>query len=462
MPISFDAIVIGAGQAGPSLAAALAKQGMKTAIVERHLFGGTCVNTGCIPSKTLIANARVAHMINRSNDYGINIQGPIAIDMSQVKKRKDAIVQRSTQGVEQWLRNTNGITVFNDHGHFVDHQQIAVGDEILTGSKIFINVGARALVPPFPGLDKINYYTNSSIMDVDFLPEHLLIIGGSYIGLEFAQMYRRFGSKVTVVEKSTRIISREDEDISTACQEILENEGIEIRLNANCIGFKPSNNGIIANVDCESGDNSINASHLLLAVGREPNTQDLGLEKVGIETNERGFIQVDEQLQTTAPGVWALGECNGQGAFTHTSYNDYQIIAENLLNNGKRSIDERILCYGLFIDPPLARIGLTENQATQSYKNVLVATRPMSRVSRAVEKGETQGFMKILVDGDSKFILGAAILGVDGDEAIHTILSNMYSQSPYTTLLNAVHIHPTVAELIPTLLEGLKPISTVT
>jgi len=455
----FDAIIIGAGQAGPSLAVRLAETGMKVAIVERHLFGGTCVNTGCIPTKTLIASAYAAQLTRRSEDYGVIIKSAIDVDMKKVKARKDAIVKRSNNGVETWLKNANNVTVYQNHASFENANTIRVGDELLTADKIFINVGARAFVPDMPGLDQINYFDNSSIMNVDFLPEHLLIIGGSYIGLEFAQMYRRFGSKVTIIEKAPRLIPREDEDISECVQDILEKEGINFRLNAECISMSKQGDKIAVDLECESSDHEVIGSHLLLAVGRKPNTHDLGLNKVGIETNDRGFINVNDELQTSVPHIWALGECNGKGAFTHTSYNDYEIVADNLLNNDSRKVTDRILTYGLFIDPPLARVGMTETQVRESGIKALIGTRAMSRVSRAVEKGESQGFMKVIVDANTQEILGAAILGLNGDEAIHCIIDVMYSKKPYSTITHAVHIHPTVAELIPTVFGDLKPLT---
>lgn len=457
--IQYDAIIIGAGQAGPALAVRLAQSGMKVAIAERHLFGGTCVNTGCIPTKTLVASAYAANMVKHSVDYGIDIVGDISVDMKIVKARKDKIVERSNQGVESWLKNTENLTVYESHASFESVNTLRVDDELLTAEKIFINVGARAFNPAIPGFDHINYFDNSSMMDVDFIPEHLIIIGGSYIGLEFAQMYKRFGSEVTVIEKAPRVIPREDEDISQAVLEILENGGINFRLNAECMRSSKENNNVVVNLDCsESETPNVTGTHLLLAVGRQPNTHDLGVESAGVTTDERGFITVDDHCRTSIPGIWAIGECNGRGAFTHTAYNDYEIVAANLLDNEPRKISDRILCYGLFIDPPLARVGMTENEVRASGRKALIGTRPMARVGRAVEKGESQGFMKVIVDAETKLILGAAILGMNGDEAIHCILDTMYAKQPYTTITHAVHIHPTVAELIPTMLGELKPL----
>ncbi len=458
MTENYDALIIGTGQAGPSLAARLAGEDWKVAIIERSRFGGTCVNEGCTPTKALVASARVAHVARRAADYGVEIDGSIAVNMAAVKARKDRIVQRSTTNVEKWLRGLDNCTVYQGHARFEGSSTVRVGDTCLHADKIFVNVGTRPSVPPMPGLNEVEYLTSSQMMDVDFVPEHLVIIGGSYIGLEFGQMYRRFGSEVTIVQRGPRLIPRDDEDVSEAVREILANEGIDIRLNAECTEAEAQGEGVRVRLDCDAGAPAVEGSHLLLAVGRRPNTDDLGLETTGIEVNERGTIVVDEELQTAEPGIWALGDCNGRGAFTHTSYNDYEIVAANLLGGDTRRVSDRFLCYGLFIDPPLARVGLTEAEVRRSGRPALVAKRPMSRVSRAIEKGETQGFMKIAVDAETKLILGAAILGTGGDESIHCIIDVMYAKAPYTVIERAVHIHPTVAELIPTLLSDLEPL----
>jgi pyruvate/2-oxoglutarate dehydrogenase complex dihydrolipoamide dehydrogenase (E3) component len=457
MTIRFDAIVIGTGQSGPALAARLSEAGMKVAVIERKHFGGTCVNTGCIPTKTLVASAYAAHLARRAAEYGVTA-GPVNVDMTRVKARKDEISGRSTQGVESWMRGLANGTVYQGHARLESPRTVRVNDELLEAEKIFINVGGRALVPAMPGLDQVPFFTNSSMMDVDFLPEHLVVIGGSYVGLEFAQMYRRFGAAVTVVEKGPRLIAREDDDVTRAVREILESEGIVIRLNAECMSVRKEGDGIAVSLDCVEDSRQVVGSHLLLAVGRVPNTDDLGLDKAGVEIDGAGYIKVDEQLRTNVPGIWALGDCNGKGAFTHTSYNDYEIVAANLLDNDPRKLSDRIMTYALFIDPPLGRAGMTEAQVRAAGRKALVATRPMTRVARAVEKGETQGFMKVLVDAETKAILGAAILGVTGDEVIHLLLDVMYAKAPYTTVSRAMHIHPTVSELIPTLLQGLKPL----
>jgi len=458
MTARFDAIVIGTGQAGPALAARLSEAGMKVAIIERKRFGGTCVNTGCIPTKTLVASAYAAHLTRRASDYGISIGGEIRVDMKRVKARKDEIAGRSNKSVEEWMRGLKNGTVYHGHARFENARTVRVNSETLEAERIFINVGGRALVPPMPGLDQVPYLTNSSMMDVDFLPEHLIIIGGSYIGLEFGQMYRRFGADVTIIEKGARLIAREDEDVSDAIQEILQSEGIQIRLNAECISARREGERIVAGLDCAEASRQVAGSHLLLAVGRVPNTDDLALDKAGIEIDSAGYIKVDDQLRTNIPGVWALGDCNRRGAFTHTSYNDYEIVAANILDNDPRRVSDRIMTYALFTDPPLGRAGMTAAEARASGRKALVATRPMTRVARAVEKGETQGFMKVVVDARTKEILGAAILGVTGDEVIHLLLDVMYAKAPYTTVSRAMHIHPTVSELIPTLLQSLQPL----
>ena len=458
MATKYDAIVIGTGQAGPPLAVRLADTGMKVAIIERKRFGGTCVNNGCIPTKTLVASARTAHVARRAGDYGVMIPGSIAVDMKKVKMRKDALVRRSSEGVEKWLKNTQNLTVYEGHARFDDAHRVRVGDELLEADKIFINVGGRASVPPLGGIDEVSYLNNSTMMDVDFLPEHLIVIGGSYVGLEFAQMYRRFGSEVTVVERGPRLIHPEDEDISENIKTILEGEGIKIRLGAECIAFEKRGDKMAVQVNCSTGDKTVIGSHALLAVGRVPNTNDLGLEQAGIEVDKHGYIQVDDQLRTNVPGIYALGDCNGRGAFTHTAYNDYEILAANLLDGDERRVSDRITAYALYIDPPLGRAGMTEAEVRKSGRKALIGRRPMTEVGRAREKGETDGFMKILVDAETKKIIGASLLGIECDEVIHSILDVMYANAPYTVIQRAMHIHPTVTELIPTMLGELKPL----
>jgi pyruvate/2-oxoglutarate dehydrogenase complex dihydrolipoamide dehydrogenase (E3) component len=455
----FDAIVIGAGQAGPSLAGRLTAAGMKVALVERKLFGGTCVNTGCMPTKTLVASAYAAHLARRSAEYGVAIESSIKIDMKRVKARADTVSTNARTNVEKWLRGMDGLTVIEGHARFEGPDIIRVGESLLKAPRIFINVGGRASVPDMPGVGAVDYLTNTSILKLDTIPRHLVVVGGSYIGLEFAQMYRRFGAEVTVVEKASRLIAREDEDVSEAIQEILTDEGIAMRTSATCIGFKPRPDGVAVDVDCTSGEPAVVGSHVLLAVGRRPNTDDLGLDKAGVAADARGYIVVDDGLTTTVPGIWALGDCNGRGAFTHTAYNDYEIVAANLLDGGNRRVSDRIPAYALYVDPPLGRVGLSETEAARTGRKLLVSERPMTRVGRAIEKGETKGFMKVVADAETKQILGAAILGAGGDEAIHGILDMMNAGATYPVLQWAVPIHPTVSELIPTVLGELKPLS---
>jgi pyruvate/2-oxoglutarate dehydrogenase complex dihydrolipoamide dehydrogenase (E3) component len=454
----FDVIIIGTGQAGPSLAARFAAAGRSVAIIERHKFGGTCVNTGCIPTKTLVASAYAVHLARRGSEYGFAVNGDVRVDMKRVKARKDAISGRSNRGVEEWLRGLENCTVVQGHARFQSSRTVVVNDEVLEANKIFVNVGGRASVPPIQGIDDVPFFNNSSMMDTDFLPGHLVIVGGSYVGLEFAQMYRRFGSEVTIIEMGPRLIGREDEDVSATVREILEAEGIRIRLNATCLSLKKQDGGVAVGVECIEGSPEVFGTHVLLAVGRTPNTQDLGLDRAGIATDERGYIIVDDQLQTNVPGIWALGDCNGRGAFTHTSYNDYEIVADNLLNGDRRRVSDRIQAYALYTDPPLGRCGMTDAEIRISGRTALVAKYPMSRVSRAFEKGETQGFIKITVDAATKQILGAAILGTGGDEVIHVLLEVMYAKAAYTLIQRAMHIHPTVAEYLPTVLSNLEPL----
>lgn len=452
----FDAIIIGAGQAGPSLASRLTSAGKTVAFVERKHFGGTCVNTGCMPTKAMVASAYAAHLARRGADYGVTT-GPITIDFARVMARKDTVRFNSRKGVEGWLKGMPNITVIEGHARFEGPHEVRVGGELLSADQIFLNVGGRAATPDFPGVEDVPYLTNVSIMDLDTLPRHLIVIGGSYIGLEFAQMFRRFGSEVTVIEKGPRLIGREDADVSVAILAILEKEGINFRLNAECIRFAKRGDEVVAGVDCTAGAPEIVGSHLLLATGRRPNTDDLDLDRAGVKTDARGYVEVDETLRTNVPHIFAMGDCNGRGAFTHTAYNDFEIISANLIDGEARKVSDRIATYGLFIDPPLGRAGMTETEARKSGRKLLIGTRPMTRVGRAVEKGETEGFMKVIVDADSKEILGASILGTGGDEAVQSILDVMYAGKPYTTITHAVHIHPTVSELIPTVFGDLHP-----
>ena len=453
----FDAIIIGTGQAGPPLAVRFAGAGKTVAIIERHKFGGTCVNTGCIPTKTLVASAYAIHTARRGMEYGFAV-GEVRADIARVKARKDEASARSSRGVEEWLRGTANCTVLEGQARFASPNSVVVNDESLHADKIFINVGARASVPELAGIHDVPFLTNSSMMDIDFLPAHLVIIGGSYVGLEFAQIYRRLGSEVTIVEVAPRLIGREDEDVSQAVREILEAEGIRVLLNAKRISLAKRADGAVS-ITCGENRTEIVGTHVLLAAGRTPNTSDLGLDRAGVAVDQRGYIVVDDQLQTNVPGIWALGDCNGRGAFTHTSYNDYEIVGDNLFNADHRRISDRIQAYALYIDPPLGRCGMTDAQVRESGRRALAVKYPMSGVSRAYEKGETQGFMKVCVDAETKQILGAAILGVGGDEVIHVLLDMMYAKAPYTVVQRAMHVHPTVAEFLPTILGKLEPLA---
>ena len=457
MTARFDAIIIGAGQAGPALAGRLTSAGMTVALVERHLFGGTCVNTGCTPTKAMVASAYAAHLARRAADYGVRVPDGVSVDFAAVMARKDAISGKSRDGVESWLRGMERCSVYQGHARFASPREVSVDDELLAADRIFLNVGGRALAPDMPGLSDIRYLTNSSILRLQNLPRRLVVIGGSYIGLEFAQMFRRFGSEVTVIEKGPRLASREDEDVSDAIREILEREGVAVRTGAECIRFEPRGEEIAVGLDCAAGAPEIVGDEVLLAIGRRPNTDELDVEKAGVELDGRGYVKVDDELRTTAPNVWALGDCNGRGAFTHTAYNDFEIVAANLLDGASRRVGDRIPAYALYTDPPLGRVGLTEAQARATGRKVKVGKRPMTRVARAVEKGETAGFMKIVVDAENQEILGAAILGVGGDEAIHGVLDAMNLGAPYPELEKAVPIHPTVSELIPTVLQEALP-----
>ena len=455
----YDAIVIGTGQSGPSLAARCQREGLKVAVVERHKIGGSCVNFGCIPTKTLVASARAAHIARRAVDFGIVVDGEVRADMKAVKARMREVSGQSSTGVTRWLESLDNLDLYLGHGRLEGPGQVRVGDTLLRAEKIFLNVGTRARVPEMPGIGEVDVLTSTGILELEELPEHLIVVGGSYIGLEFAQMYRRFGSRVSVVEMGTRLIARDDEDVSEAVREILADEGVEFRLQAECVGFRRERGRIVTTVECAlGGPPEVEGSHLLLAVGRVPNTNDLGLESVGLEADARGHIPVDDQLCTSVPGLWAIGDCNGRGGFTHTSYHDYEIVAANLFDDDPRRVTDRIPCYGLYVDPPLGRIGMTEAQARASGRRVLVGKRPMTKVGRAKEFGETKGFIKVLVDGDSEEILGAAILGLSGDEVVHCLLDVMYAKAPYTTISRAVHIHPTVTELVPTTLQSLRPL----
>jgi pyruvate/2-oxoglutarate dehydrogenase complex dihydrolipoamide dehydrogenase (E3) component len=454
----FDAIVIGAGQAGPPLAGRLTDAGQTVAVIERKLLGGTCVNVGCMPTKTQVASAHAAHVARRAADYGVVLPGPeVRVDMAKVKARSDQVTQNARSGVAKWLAGMKGLTLFEGHARFEAADRVRVGDEVLTAPRIFLNVGTRPSVPPLPGADRVPFLNNRHMLELDRVPEHLLVVGGSYIGLEFAQMHRRFGARVTVIEKAPHLIAREDPDVSEAIREILQAEGIDVRTSATCIRLEAHADGPAVSVDCTDGPPTVVGSHVLLAVGRTPNTDDLGLDVAGVACDARGYVTVDDSLATNVPGIWALGDCNGRGAFTHTSWNDYEIVAANLLDGASRRVSQRVPAYALYIDPPLGRVGMTETQARATGRPILVAKRPMTRVGRAVEKAETQGLMKVVADAETRKVLGAAILGTGGDEAIHGLIDAMSGGLDVDAMIRAVPIHPTVSELIPTLLGELKP-----
>lgn len=458
MAREFDAIIIGAGQAGPPLAGRLTQAGWSVALIERKLIGGTCVNVGCTPTKAMVASAHAAHIGRRSADFGVST-GNISVDMKKVKARKDAIVAKSRTGLEEWLSGMERCTVFHGAARFLSAQEVQVGEETLHAPHIFLNVGARPVVPDMPGVDSVPFLTSTTVLDLDEVPKHLIIVGAGYVGLEFAQMFRRFGAAVTVIDKKKHSGAHDDEDIAQAVREILEKEGVQTRMSSTCTHLKKQGEQVAVELDCEDGANEVLGSHILLATGRRPNTDDLNLAAAGVKVDERGFVVTDEQLRTNVESIWAMGDCNGRGAFTHTSYNDFEIVAANLLDNDPRKVSDRIPVHALYIDPPLAQIGQTETQVRESGRKALIGIRPMTRVSRAVEKGESQGFMKVLVDAETEEILGASILGVGGDEAIHCIITAMMAKQPASLLRRSVHIHPTVAELIPTVFGELKPLN---
>jgi pyruvate/2-oxoglutarate dehydrogenase complex dihydrolipoamide dehydrogenase (E3) component len=445
----FDSIVIGAGQAGPAMAGRLASAGQKVALVERKLIGGTCVNTGCTPTKTLVASAYAAHLARRGSDFGVNA-GPVSVDFAAVMARKNKVVGNSRSNLTGWLRGMANCTLLEGHARFLSPETVQVGDDVLEAKRFFINVGGRAVAPNFPGRDQVRTLTNTTLLELDALPRRLVVVGGSYVGLEFAQVFRRLGAAVTVVEKSPRLVSREDEEVSNAIREILEAEGIEIRLESECIQFEPRGAEIAVGVNCAAGEPEVIGSHVLLAVGRRPNTDDLGLDQAGVKVDAQGYIVVDDSLKTSVPHIWALGDCNGRGAFTHTSYDDFEVAAANLLDGAARKVSDRIPVYALYIDPPLGRVGLTETEARTKGHAIRIGRRPMTRVGRALEKGESKGFMKVVVDRDSDAILGAAILGVGGDEAIHGVIEAMAAGVTASAYTRVVAIHPTVSELVPT------------
>ncbi len=452
---TFDAIIIGSGQAGTPLVFKLASQGQKVAFIEKEHFGGTCLNVGCTPTKTYVASARRMWDAQHGEELGIEIPVGAKANLQKIKARKDVLIKKSVDGIAQGVEKNENITFFKGEARFEDKKIVAVNNELLTADEIYINVGGSAFVPN--GYEDIPYLTNQSILELEELPEHLVVIGGSYIGLEFGQMFARLGSKVTIIEQGNSIIGREDEETSQTIQQIMEEEDVDFRLGAECLAAnKNGNGGISARINCsKDGMIEIKGSHLLLAVGRRPNTSNLQLEKTGVKTNDRGFIEVNDYLETNVKGIYALGDCNGKGSFTHTAYNDYEIIAENKFEGKNRKVSDRITTYGLYVDPPLGRVGITKKEALQKGLDVLIGHRPFSRIARAKEKGETKGYMSVVVDAKTKKILGATVLGIGGDEIISGIINIMNADKSYEVIRDSVQPHPTVSELIPTMLESL-------
>jgi len=455
--MKFDAIIIGTGQAGPSLATSMAANGWKVAIIEKGHLGGTCVNVGCTPTKAYVASARRAFIAKNSTDLGIEVNGNIQVNLKTIKERKDKIISDSRNGLEKMLEDNDNIQLIRGRASFVNSNIVSVEGTTYEADKFYINVGGRPRIPD--GFSEVEYLTNASILELEEIPEHLIIVGGGYIGLEFGQMFRRFGSKVTILDKGKQLLKKEDPEFGKAIEEILKDEGIDIRLNSECISAKNKENKIEVSVNCENEKVNIQGSHILLAAGRLPNTADLGLENTIVSLDDRGYIWVNDELQTSAPNMWALGDCNGEGAFTHTAYNDFQIVNSHLFEDEKRKLSDRFTCYAAFIDPPLARVGMNTSDIQKAGIKAKVASRPMKKIARAKEMGETRGMLKIYIEEETEKILGATFLGTGADEYIHTVIDQMYAGQKFTIMRDAVHIHPTVSELIPTMLESLEPLN---
>ena len=442
----YDAVVIGAGQAGGPLSTALARAGNRTALIEREHIGGTCINEGCTPTKTMVASARVAYLARRGADYGVRT-GPIEIDMVRVRQRKRDIVESFRSGSERRITSTSGLDLLRDEARFVGPKTLQVGQDQLTAERIFINTGARPSQPRIPGLDSVPTLNSTSIMELDIVPEHLLVLGGGYVGLEFGQMFRRFGSQVSIVQRGPRLLAREDADVAEAVADILREDGITVLLQTDALRVEPASRaGIRLVVKSAEGEQTLEGSHLLVAVGRTPNTDMLNVPATGLQTDTQGYLPVDDRLETAVPGIYALGDVKGGPAFTHISFDDYRIIKTNLLEGGSRGVDDRPVPYTVYIDPQLGRIGLSEDAARASGRAYQVAKMPMRDIARAREVDETRGFLKVIVDAQTRQLLGAAILGIEGGELMSMLEIAMFGQVPYTVLRDAIFAHPTLAE----------------
>ena len=454
--MKYDAVVIGSGQGGNPLALRLADQGWTVALIEKEHLGGTCINTGCTPTKTMVARAQVAHYARNAARWGVRT-GEVSVDLPAIVAQKDRVVQSFRSGQQTKVDSRKSLHLYRGQARFVGPLAVTVEDRVLESERIFINTGTRPAIPRLEGLDRVDYLTNASLMELQDLPEHLQVLGAGYIGLEFGQMFRRFGSRVTIIHSHDQILPREDADVAGELHKVLESEGVNFVLKARTTRVQKTNGQIVLTLDGSSGQTTLSGSHLLVAVGREPNTGDLGLEKAGVETDGRGYIKVNGRLETNVPGIWALGDVKGGPAFTHISYNDYQIICGNLLENKSLSIDNRIVPYSVFTDPQLGRVGMTEKEARLSGCALKIGKIPMSWVARAIERDETAGLMKLIVDARDDRLLGAAILASEGGELVQMLGTLMLASLPYTLLKGAVYIHPTLSEGFFTLMEQVKP-----